>query len=73
MTPKVGDVCEYSFGEKNASRSIVQVVAIREDPRGVAEVKFLDVLADDSGNGLFQYLKESGKTMYASFEYLKKI
>lgn len=73
MFLNVGDICEYSFDNRNRSRSIVQIVAIRSDPRGVAEIKFLKVFVDDSGNGLFQYLKDTGKTMCASFKYLKKI
>jgi hypothetical protein len=44
-----------------------------DDPRGVAQVKFHRVLADDTGNGLFNYLRRTGDTMNASFEYLKKL
>lgn len=69
---KPGDVCIYSFGEKNNSRSVVQIVKIKDDPRGVAEVKFLKVLVDDSGNGYFNFLCRTGNTMNASLKYLEK-
>lgn len=69
---KPGDVCIYSFGEKNASRAVVEIVRILNDLRGVAEVKFLEVMVDDTGNGLFSYLLRTGKTMNASFKYLQK-
>lgn len=68
---KPGDICLYSYeAEHNDSAAIVQIVRILNDPRGVAEVKFLEVLHDDTGNGLFHYLKKSGKTMNASFTFL---
>lgn len=70
---KPGDVCLYSFGEKNSSRAIVEIVRDLHDPRGVAEVKFLKVVVDDTGNGLFKYLHRTGKTMNASFKYLQKM
>lgn len=69
---KPGDVCLYSFGEKNGSRAIVRIVKIKDDPRGVAEVKFLKVLVDDSGNGYFNFLCRTGNTMNASLKYLEK-
>lgn len=70
---RVGDVCIYSFGDKNKSCSVVQIVKILEDERGIAEVKFLNIVNDDSGNGLFNFLLKSGKTMNASFKYLKNV
>lgn len=56
-----GDICEYSFGEKNASLTIVQIVRILESPRGhapgsVAEIRVLEVKNDASGNDFFHYL-----------------
>lgn len=48
---RIGDICSYSFGEKNRSYSIVEIVRILDSPYEVAEVKFLDVVVDDSGNG----------------------
>ena len=63
---RIGDICSYSFGEKNRSYSIV-------NPYGVAEVKFLDVVVDDSGNGYFTYLLKTKKTMNASLKYLKRV
>lgn len=68
---KIGDVCLYSFGDKNKSAAVVEIVKILDDQRGVAEVKFLKVIEDDTGNGLFEYLHKTGKTMNASFQYLK--
>jgi len=67
-----GDVCTYSFDSKNNSAAIVEIVKVLDNPRGVAEIKFLKVIEDDTGNGLFEYLYKTGKTMNASFQYLKK-
>ena len=69
---KAGDVCRYSFGNKNKSDSTVEIIRIIDDPRGVAEVKFLAVRADDSGNGYFSYLLKTGGTMNVSLEYLQR-
>lgn len=68
-----GDVCLYSFHEKNKSFSVVEIVRILDDPRGVAEIKFLKVFVDDTGNDYFTYLLRTGKTMNASLKYLKNI
>lgn len=68
-----GDVCIYGFGNENKSCAIVEIVRILNDERGVAEVKFLKVFVDDTGNGFFNYLLKSGGTMNASFQYLKNI
>ena len=75
VTPdyKPGDVCIYSFDNGNKSCSIVEIVKILDDERGAAEVKFLKVFADDSGNGWFNYLFKTNQTMNASFKYLKNI
>ena len=70
---RIGDICSYSFGEKNRSYSIVEIVRILDNPSGVAEVKFLDVVVDDSGNGYFTYLLKTKKTMNASLKYLKRV
>ena len=40
---KAGDVCRYSFGGKNKSDCTVEIVRILDDPRGIAEAKFLAV------------------------------
>ena len=64
-TYQAGDICTYSFGNKNRSVAIV-------NPRGAAEVRFLDVIIDDTGNGFFLYLLKSGNTMNASLQFLKK-
>lgn len=69
---KAGDVCRYLFGKKNKSDSTVEIIRILDNPRGVAEVKFLDVRVDDSGNGYFSYLLKTGGTMNVSLKYLRK-
>lgn len=68
---KVGDICTYSYDNDNKSLSIVKIVRILNDSRGIAEVQFLDVIIDDSGNDYFTYLLQTGKTMKVSFKYLK--
>lgn len=72
---KVGDICEYYFDNGNKSKSIVQIEKMLYAPSSgiYAEIKFLDVIEDDSGNGMFTYLLKTGKTMHASLEYLHKI
>ena len=69
---KVGDVCRYSYGKKNKSDCIVEIVRIVNNPRDYAVVKFLAVRVDDSGNGYFSYLLRTGGTMNVSLEYLRK-
>lgn len=71
-----GDVCCYSFGDKNKSVATVEIVDIKTDERfgtTYAVIKFLEVSVDDTGNDFFTYLLNTGKTMNASFKYLKKI
>lgn len=71
---KVGDICIYCFdGSENKSKSVVEIVKILDNSRGIAEIKFHKVIVDDSGNGLFEYLLQTGKTMNAGLKYLKKI
>lgn len=70
-TLKVNDICIYSYDDcENASLAVVKIVRFLMDD--VAEVAFLDVLIDDTGNGFFDYLLNSGKTMNVSPKYLKK-
>lgn len=71
----VGDICEYSFGKEsqNKSHCVVQILKILDKSQGVANVKFLAVNVDDSGNGYFTWLKETGNTMNVSMKYLTKI
>ena len=71
-TYQAGDICTYSFGNKNRSVAIVEIVRLLDDPRGAAEVRFLDVIMDDTGNGFFLYLLKSGNTMTASLQFLEK-
>lgn len=70
---KVGDICTYSYDNDNKSLSIVKIVRILNDSRGIAEVQFLDVIIDDSGNNYFTYLLQTRKTMNVSLKYLKII
>lgn len=69
----IGDICEYRFDDGNQSCSIVEIIKILDDPRGIAEIKFLDVITDDTGNDFFCFLLKTGQTMNASLKYLKKI
>lgn len=69
---KAGDICRYSFVGKNKSDCTVKIVRILDNPRGVAEAKFLAVRTDDSGNGYFSYLLRTGHTMNVSLKYLSK-
>lgn len=69
---KAGDVCRYSFGEKNKSDCTVEIVRILDNPQGIAEARFLAVRVDDTGNGYFSYLLRTGKTMNVSLKYLTK-
>lgn len=68
----IGDICLYSFGEQNKSAAIVEIVRLLNEGKG-AEIKFLKVIVDDTGNGFFYYLFKTGGTMNASFKYLKKL
>ncbi len=67
----IGDVCIYSYFEKNRSISIVEVV--KELSEETVVIKFHQVIFDNSGNDLFFYLCKTGKTMNASKKYLRKI
>ena len=70
---QVGDVCKYSFGNKNQSCAIVKIVRILDRSEGAAEIRFLDVIKDDTGNGFFEYLLKTSGTMNASLKYLHPI
>lgn len=70
---KPGDVCVYEYDGENESLAVVEIVKILNDERGVAEIKFIAVIKDDTGNGFFKYLLETGGTMNASMKYLEKI
>ena len=70
---KPGDVCVYEYDGKNESLAVVEIVKILDDERGVAEIKFLAVIKDDTGNNFFDYLLKTGGTMNASLQYLSKI
>ena len=45
-----GDICTYPHGAGNRSFAVVEPVRILNDPRGAAEIRFLEVLVDDTGN-----------------------
>lgn len=68
---KVGDICLYFYDNDNKSISIVEVV--KDLSTDVLVVKFLQVVVDDSGNDMFDYLYRAEKTMNVSRKYLHKI
>lgn len=77
---QIGDICMYPFYEdgKNKSKCLVEVVDIQQRKNMDKDcfffvVKFLVVGNDDSGNGLFTYLKKTGRTMNVSPGYCKKV
>ena len=71
---KIGDVCIYSFDDsKNKSLSIVEIVKLFNNYPDIAEIKFIKVIVDDTGNDYFTYLYNIGKTMNASLKYLKNL
>ena len=67
---RVGGRYLYQYPNNNRSAATVEIVAFRDDSRGVASVRFLRVLNDDSGNGFFSFLEQSGNTMNVSLQYL---
>lgn len=67
----VGDICLYFYDNDNKSISIVEVV--KDLSTDVLVVKFLQVVVDNSGNGLFDYMYRAEKTMNVSRKYLHKI
>lgn len=69
---KAGDVCRYPCGSKSKSDCMVEIIRILDNPRGIAEARFLAVRVDDTGNGYFSYLLRTGKTMNVSLKYLTK-
>ena len=69
----VGDFCLYGYADGNNSLAVVEIVKILDDERGIAELKFHNVIKDNTGNGYFNYLLKSGHTMNGSFGYLKNI
>lgn len=70
---KAGDVCRYPCGSKSKSDCMVEIIRILDDTQvRAAEVKFLSVRVDDTGNGYFSYLLRTGKTMNVSLKYLTK-
>ena len=70
---KAGDVCRYPCGSKSKSDCTVEIIRILDDTQVLAaEVKFLAVRVDDTGNGYFSYLLRTGKTMNVSLKYLTK-
>lgn len=68
-------ICLYSFklDSENKSRCKVRIKHLWENQETgnvYAEIEILEVYVDDSGNGLFEYLQKTGKTMNASLKYL---
>ena len=75
-TFNVGDKCLYSYIRDrdcvNSTQCIVEIVELHDNLL-TAKVKFLQILLDDSGNGLFDYLYRENKTMNVSLCYLTKM
>lgn len=68
----VGDICVYgSENQGNGSVNIVGITELRDDV--ISKIKVLKVITDNSGNNYFKYLLETGKEMYASNKYLRKL
>ena len=77
---KVGDILSYVlvFAKntdmyKDYRYCCLAVVQVVKKYNKVARVKFLDVLVDNSGNGIYRYLFDIGHLYNASYEYLHKI
>lgn len=72
----VGDIVMYPFYEKeynNNSKTIAKVLRYSKNEKtDILLVTFLMVGNDDSGNGLFEYLKKKEDTMFVSPEYCRK-
>lgn len=68
---KKGDICVYHFAEGNGSLNIVKVTeVINED---TSNIKCLQVIIDNSGNGWFEFMLRTDTEMLASNEYLYPI
>ena len=67
----VGDFCIYGFWERNKSLAIVNVVSFISPE--IAEVKFVNVIIDDTGNKFLEYCFETDVTMNTSVSHLRKI
>ena len=70
---RAGDICMYAYDNSNKSKAIVQIVKILDSELGVAEIRFLKIICDDTGNGFFDYLYKTKKTMNASLKYLEVV
>lgn len=69
---KHGDVCLYSFDDcDNDTALIVRIKKLLSEK--AAAVEIMSVLIDDSGNGLYKYLKHKGYDTNVSLCYLKKL
>lgn len=69
----IGDICIYTYFPSAKSTSIVEIIKILDEEYGIAEVKFIRVIEDDSGSGYFKYLQETGKTMNVSLKFLEVV
>lgn len=75
-TFKPGDIVMYPFYEEeynNNSKTIAKVLRYsKNEEADILLVTFLMVGNDDSGNGLFKYLKKKEDTMFVTPEYCRK-
>lgn len=75
---KAGDKLIYvlTFTEHSKIKNKLACVALVEAVKqfeGVCLCKFLEVLSDNSGNGYYKYMEQSGNTANCSLEYLYKV
>jgi len=75
---KAGDKLIYvlTFTKQSEIKDKLACVALVEAVRqfeDVCECKFLKVLSDNSGNGYYKYMEQSGNTTNCSLKYLYKV
>jgi len=75
---KAGDKLIYvlTFTEQSGIKDKLACVALVEAVKQIQDVfecKLVEVLSDNSGNGLYRYLQRSGKTVNCSMKYLYKV
>lgn len=69
---KLGDICLYSFDDcDNNTALIVRINKFLSEQS--ASVDILIVIIDDSGNGIYKYLKRKSMSANVSLCYLKKV
>ncbi len=74
----IGDIAVYTFTthEGGLCEAIVEILELKtqkHDNRPIAKVRFIKSVSDNTGNHLFDYLAQTGGSMWASREYLHSI